>query len=295
MKKATTVEEQIEILKIRGMVLDMGVKKAKEILSDIGYFRLGFYCFPFEKNYPHRKNRTHEYRERSRFSDAINLYYLDVDLRNILSQYINRIEINFRTNLVYQISNKYPECNTWFVDPSVMERKYIDEFDSKIYTDSFKKNPVIKLHHRKYINDRYAPAWKTLEFLTFGGILTTYRSVKDAQIKQQIAGQYGIHNVNVMENYMQSIVEIRNVCAHGGVLFDHTLILSLRNGPALLTDGSNKNKLFSVIQVLFFILNSVSQNRANEMEMAIKTLFNKFEHHNDIRLIIKDCMGYNDF
>ena len=40
-KRATTVDEQIEILESRG--LHIGDKdKAKEILQDIGYYRLGF-------------------------------------------------------------------------------------------------------------------------------------------------------------------------------------------------------------------------------------------------------------
>jgi abortive infection bacteriophage resistance protein len=293
MKQATTVEEQIERLINRGMILDLGYEKTKEILSDIGYFRLGFYCFPFEV--PQTINRTHLYKKGTKISDIIELYYLDVDIRNILSQYINRIEINFRTNLVYKISNKYQGCNTWFVDPFVMERKYIDEFDTKVYTDSFKKNPIIKLHHKKYINDRYAPAWKTLEFITFGGILRTYRNVKDKAIKQKISEQYGIRNIDVMENYMQSIVEIRNICAHGGALFDHTLIQSLRNGPALKTNNRNKNKLYSVIQIIFFILKSISQNRAVEMETAVKSRVNKFKNNDVMRCIIENCIGYNNF
>lgn len=52
-KKATTIDEQIALLKSRGMVID-DVKKAKENLFDIGYFRLGFYWFPFEATYPRK-------------------------------------------------------------------------------------------------------------------------------------------------------------------------------------------------------------------------------------------------
>ncbi|MCX6308397.1 MAG: Abi family protein, partial [Bacteroidia bacterium] len=46
-KKATTIDEHIEKLKSRGMTLDFGEQKTQEILLDIGYYRLGFYCFPF--------------------------------------------------------------------------------------------------------------------------------------------------------------------------------------------------------------------------------------------------------
>jgi abortive infection bacteriophage resistance protein len=40
-KKATTIEEQLEIIKERGIILDYSEEKCKEILSDIGYFRFG--------------------------------------------------------------------------------------------------------------------------------------------------------------------------------------------------------------------------------------------------------------
>ncbi len=48
---ATTIDEQIKLLKDRGMNIEDEVK-ARENLMDIGYFRLGFYWFPFEKTYP---------------------------------------------------------------------------------------------------------------------------------------------------------------------------------------------------------------------------------------------------
>lgn len=295
MKKATTVEEQIEKIKSRGLELNLGEDKAKEVLSDIGYFRLGFYCFPFETTYPQIRNRTHKYKQGSKISDVVDLYYLDVDLRNILSKYINRIEINFRTSIVYKVSNQYIDCNTWFMDPIVMEKKFIDDFDEKLYTKTFKKKPVIKNHHDKYINDKYAPAWKTLEFLTFGAILNMYKNLKDSVLKQQIAAQYKIRNENVLQNYFDSIVEIRNICAHGGVLFDHTLSRPLRKGPALEITNDNKNKLYSVMQVMEYILSNISQNRADEMTEEIETLFERFKENGTIRCIIENCLGYQNF
>ena len=44
---ATTVEEQITLLETRGMLLDYPMEKVKEILLDVGYYRLGFYWHPF--------------------------------------------------------------------------------------------------------------------------------------------------------------------------------------------------------------------------------------------------------
>ncbi|MDR0824337.1 MAG: Abi family protein [Prevotella sp.] len=292
MKESTTIEEQLRVLTNRGMTLDIGDDKAKEILGDIGYFRLGFYCFPFEKSYPQKQKRSHLYRKGAKISDVVNLYYFDMDLRNILVKYINRIEVNFRTKVVYEVSNKYNNSSTWFVDPSIMTRKYIDEFDDKVYTTTFKRYRIIKLHHDKYINDKYAPAWKTLEFLTFGGVLTIFKNLKDLQVRECIAKKYGVRNVEIFEGYMNSIVEIRNTCAHGRVLFDFTLAKSLRNGPALSINNSNKNILNSVIEVIIFILKGISENRAIEMRTEINNLFNKHKSNSEIKCIIENCTGY---
>ncbi len=46
MKKAYTIDQQITRLKSNGMTFD-DEEKAKEILLDVGYYRLGFYSILF--------------------------------------------------------------------------------------------------------------------------------------------------------------------------------------------------------------------------------------------------------
>ena len=104
---ATTVDEQIKLLTDRGLVLDCGKQKAKEHLLDIGYYRLGFYWNPFEID------NKHSFKKDTNFSTVINLYYLDVDLRYLLMRALNRIEINIRTQIIYQVSNHYKNSPTW--------------------------------------------------------------------------------------------------------------------------------------------------------------------------------------
>ena len=50
MKRATTIDEQIERLQKRGMSIN-DKERAVDILLDKGYYRLGFYWFPMEKSY----------------------------------------------------------------------------------------------------------------------------------------------------------------------------------------------------------------------------------------------------
>ena len=123
-KRATTLEEQVTLLRNRGVGIS-SENKAKECLLDIGYFRLCSYLFPFEKTYPKHSNRTHEVVDGTKLSDAVALYYFDFDLRIILNRYISRIEVALRTYITYTLSNKYKASPTWFVDPAVMNSSYI--------------------------------------------------------------------------------------------------------------------------------------------------------------------------
>lgn len=129
-KPATTIDEQLDLLKTRGLAIQ-DEDKAREILLDIGYYRLGFYLFPFEKSYPQLRNRTHEYIDGATFEDAVKLYYFDFDLRLLLTRYLTRIEIAFRTALIYNLSNKYSPNSVWFISPSVVSRSYARDFENK--------------------------------------------------------------------------------------------------------------------------------------------------------------------
>lgn len=293
MKRATTLEEQIITLSDRGLILDLGQEKTMEILSDIGYFRLGFYTFPFETSYPAKINRTHQFKEGTKISDVIELYYLDCDLRNILSKYINRIEINFRTNVIYKASNHYLDCNTWFANPLMVKNDFLKMFNKRVYNETFKRKPIIRHHHKKYSNDKYAPAWKTVEYFTFGSILKLFKNLKDDTLKLEIALEYGFHNVNILQNYLESIHEIRNICAHSGVLYDHTLAKALVNGPALNISNSNKNRLYATIQISIFVLSKISKNRATDMENEIHELFALHKDDTVLRNIIEKISGYH--
>lgn len=116
---ATSIIKQIEILESRGMIFDLEEEKIKEILLDIGYYRLGFYWNPFEID------AEHNFIKATKFSDVVSLYYLDVDLRSIFTKHLNRIELNFRTKLIYYVSNKYKNSPTWFIDSKVMTKDFI--------------------------------------------------------------------------------------------------------------------------------------------------------------------------
>ena len=138
-----TIPEQIEHLKELGLTIPDD-DKASDILSDIGFYRLGFYMFPFEKKYPIKAGRDHTIREGISMDTVLRLYYFDFELRLLLLKYISRIEIHLRTTIVNYMSAKHLNKDTWFVDDSIVSPAYIRSFDS-IY-DRVQLSRYIKWH-----------------------------------------------------------------------------------------------------------------------------------------------------
>lgn len=286
-KKATTIEEQIALLKSRGMLIP-DEQKAKEVLMDIGFYRLGFYAFPFEITFPRLNHRTHKYRLNTSFPDIVDLYYFDYDLRKILTHYLNRIEVNMRTYITYIVSNHYKTVPTWFVDSNIMKNSYIADFESKVY-DTIKGNPVIKRHHDKYINDRFAPAWKTIEFMTLGNLCSLFKNIKDQDLKLNIAQHYGC-GLGVFINYIDTIRVIRNSCAHGNCIYNITLAKAIKSSKYVSIAGDERHNISGIISVVKYILGIVSTNRQKEMEEEISTLLSK-PRSPFVKQIIEQCTG----
>lgn len=227
-KLATSIDEQIERLKNRGMIIK-DEAFAKEMLAYIGYYRLGFYWFPFEQNYPQKVNRNHLFNEGTDFATSIVMYEFDKDFRTILNAYLQDIEVDLRTKVIYIISNLHKNNPTWFADRRIVKRSFIDYFTEK-YNREIINNEVIRNHARYHINDRFAPAWKTLEFLSFGDLQRLIASIKDYNEQELIYKCYGFKDNRLFPNYIDTIRIVRNYCAHGHPLFDFISSRSIRAG-----------------------------------------------------------------
>ena len=225
--------------------------KAKQILEDVGYYRLGFYWYHFQKDF-----KKHLFLDNTHFSTVINLYYLDVDLRFLLIKVLSRIEINLRTRIIYIVSNHYKDNPFWFADKKIMKNQFVDTLDN-FYTDIKKKNKVIAEHHRKYPNDKYAPAWKTLEFMTLGSLYKVIRN-------------------------------IRNICSHTRVLYDLSYYETVVKKGVVKISDEEKNSLSAIIKVISFFLQQISANRANDFQNNLKELFLRHSDNERIMKIIKD-------
>lgn len=262
-KSAITIDKQVQLLKSRGLIIK-DESKAKEVLLDIGYYRFCSYLFPYEQSYPSKRSRTHIYQPGTTFEDALDLYYFDYDLRKLLLRYLFRIEVNVRTYITYYVSNHYASLPCWFVASSVMEARYISDFDRKFYNKLKTNNPVITEHHRHHPTHKHAPAWKTVEQMPFGNLQTLYNSILDPTVRANVALHYGVNKQDVFDSYFDAIRRIRNNCAHGSVIFDMKLPMPMMNGPAGSFNAFTNSSIIGIIEVMKFFLKQISDHRYND-------------------------------
>lgn len=292
-KRATTIEEQIEKLKERGMLIE-NEEKAKELLLNVGYYRLGFYWFPFEKTYPHiNDERKHDFCDGTTFNTVWIIYTFDTELRYMLMNYLNKIEISFRTYLTYFVSNYYKKSPTWFVDPSIVNRSFAKNFELSVYNSLRKQVKCIQHHHKKYINDKYAPAWKTIEFMTFGAVVPLWEAIKDKEVKRKVAEHYGVTNLKVFKNYIRLVVILRNICAHERAIFDwssDTAILSSKNVKIV---GQEYHNLEGAFKVVSYLLEAISAEERARFETQLYALLKKFSTNEKVCETLKKTTGFD--
>lgn len=107
----------LSLLKSRGLLI-----KDKDIainhLKVISYFRFANYLTPMECD-----KILHVYKPNSYFENAIRLYYFDKELRGIIFDAIQSIEIALRSKVTNFVSLKYGAF--WFMEPTLFKDNII--------------------------------------------------------------------------------------------------------------------------------------------------------------------------
>lgn len=277
-----SIDQQIKLLVQRGMLVQNKVY-AKRVLADLGYYHLGFYWHAFENT----TNSAHQFRANTKFEAVVSLYEFEFSIKQLLLRYLRRIEINLRTKLINKISAAYPLSPTWFVDKDVISENFISKFKKTIYTYRFKHdNLMIKKHHAKH-QAQYAPAQKTLEYMTLGQIVKLYCALKNDKDKCTISLSYDIESPETFTTYLWAITETRNRCAHGNVLYDMNLHESIHKGPAGNMNTQGNKKISGVIRVIDYMVGQIEQEVQKDFRNEFCHLFNSYQAQDSISPIVK--------
>jgi abortive infection bacteriophage resistance protein len=102
-------------LEKRGLIIP-DKNKAAHYLANISYYRLRAYTYPFQNN----DDSNHTFIKPVTFDQVLYLYVLDRELRLIVFDAIERIEIALRTQIIYHFALQHG--SHWFENPNL----YID-------------------------------------------------------------------------------------------------------------------------------------------------------------------------
>lgn len=227
-KKAFTIQEQIEQLQQRGLNITKE-DNIEHCLSHISYYRLGEYWYSMQSD-----KINHIFKENSTFKDVIALYNFDTELKILLFEIIEKIEISLRTKLIYHLSHEYVPW--WFqnFDLFIDSRELVKTLANLEEELNRSKEVTIKNHFKNHKADlRFPPSWKSLEQTSFDSLSKLYGNLKNTiKSKDTIAVEFGAVNHTYLPSWLQSIAQIRNYCAHHSRLWNK----NLPGTPKLLTN-----------------------------------------------------------
>lgn len=278
-KQFKNLDEQIEIFKYKGMIIN-DEKYAKKVLLRENYFFLNGYRHLFVYSETDKR-----FKEGTTFEEMYSLFLFDRSFRNVLFKYLLVIENNLKSITSYQLSKKY----------GYRERDYLK---TKNFTQDPKKqaqlNDLLKKMKRQirvngsqhsatlhYVsNYGYIPLWILVKVLSFGIVSELY-SVLKSEDQKDIANIYEVDPETLMV-YLPILANYRNLCAHEDILYENKTqkviddtvfhqLLRIKKEDDEYVQG--KNDLFALIIIMKQMLRAEDfKNMTIELDNIIETL-----------------------
>ncbi len=278
-KKPLSIKTQVFRLENRGLIID-DENLAGDYLSNISYYRLRAYTYPFQNNIDSEADHCF-LRDDIHFKDIIDLYCFDRRLRSLIFNAIEKIEVALRTKIV-QIYSETTGNSHWYEDESLFKDKYFSNNDDEktylydiLYDDiehevDRSNEDFIKHYKSKYSNPETLPAWMTLEVISFGTLSRLYELLKKDDNKKMVAKLFGLNKIDILENWMHALSNLRNCCAHHSRVWNRRFIVNIllpTNADYLFLDRDTiskvkRNKLFAYLCCIKYILDIISPNNS---------------------------------
>ena len=291
------LDEQVEILKQKNLTIN-DVDYAKEVLLRENYFFLNGYRYPFIKSLDNKV-----YIDGVTFEELYSLFLFDRKLRNVVFKNIFMIENNIKSIISYQLSKKYGYRERDYLNPNNFnyipeKRRQVNDLLGKMKRQ-IKDNAVNHTATKHYINNYgYIPLWVLVKVLSFG-IVSELFSILKKEDQYDIVELYDL-DVNVFTNYLSSLSNYRNLCAHEDILYNNRTqksILDTKYHRLLniqIMDNEyiyGKNDLFSVV---IMMKSMIKKDEFDLFEKEISDLIDELD--NKLKSIeinkILDCMGF---
>lgn len=215
-KPFKSYDEQIFKLKEKGMIIG-NEEYAKTKLKEVGYYHLITGYKDLFKNKAVKK-----YKRGVKFEDIYALYNLDRNLRELFFKYLQIVERTFGSHISYYFCEKYGNDQNKYLDEgnyNTKSKRNLEIFISQLNKLVTKPNDYKNImYYRKRYNN--VPLWVLINAVTFGSKSKMYEFLL-SDIQSKISHEYIGVTEDKLIQIMRFITKFRNICAHGGRLFNN--------------------------------------------------------------------------
>ena len=285
-KQPLSYIDQAKVWESRGLII---TDKARAIryLTNVSYYRLSAYAIPLQ-------TKKDVFNKGTTFDDILNLYIFDRELRLLVFNAIERIEIAVRSVIIQKLAIKYgshwQDNRDIFKSAVTVVNKYTQkEYIFDVYDDIQKiirksvneRNPETFIKHYKnnYIKPKNPPSWMCIEILTLGQLSRLFDGLKYNIDKTEIANHFNLNHA-VFKSWLHNLTYIRNISCHHGRLWNREFAI-----PAVWPKNIKCNWLsnefksvasrpFYTFSIIKYLLNTV--NPTHQFKENLKALITKY-------------------
>ena len=226
-KPFRTIDEQIDILRSRGMVID-NIEAAQKALETISYYRLSGYSYPFRQYDKESRTRSDQFSPKTNLEQVLALYRFDERLRTTTFQELSRIEVGLRALIGYALGTEHPYLHlaSLRLGPSGFDKENNHETDEyrrwiSSYNRNLRRSQEDLIQHYKSEYSGKLPIWVAVHILEWGQLAMLFK-MAPIHCQDSIANSLQLSRPQV-NSWLENLRILRNICAHQGRLFNRTL------------------------------------------------------------------------
>ena len=267
-KLPLSISDQIQKWESRGLIVADKASAARH-LSNISFYRFRAYTYPFQNN-----NLSNQpFAGKVTFEQILRHYIFDRELRLLVFDAIERIEVALRTQIIYQYSMAYG--GHWPGNSSLYRNAGLFQKDWQALQKEVNRSTEVFIKHYRqtYTSPIDPPSWMSLEVTSLGMLSKLFENLRMCQEKRAVAQHFGLGSPDVLASWMHAFSNIRNICAHHSRLWNRVLTKSsaLPKRPLVqpwLTDiNIPTNKLYISLSCMLYILQQISPGHSVKQEL----------------------------
>ena len=279
-----TLDQQIEILRNKGLIINDETFARKILFRENYYFITGYRHLFVEAP------KSDKYIKGTKFEELYAMFIFDRNIRNIFFKNILIVENNMKSIISYQLSKKYGFREKDYLDArnftqDSLKTRQVKDVLSKIRRQVSKNARQHAATSHYLDNYGYIPLWVLVKVLSFGIIGELY-SILKIEDQVNIAKFYSI-SASTLDLYLELLSNFRNVCAHEDILYDHRTQRAIPNTKyhEFLSIPENedgyiygKNDLYALVIILKVMLSKEEfDEMITEIKYAVDILDNQIE------------------